>query len=358
MEDWNKKRKRFEALWHNEIIDRCCIRVVAIKDNSYTEEPFPEDPKAQQAYWLDGETYLKRELKQIENTLYYGEAFPLIFANFGAAGHAAFFKGIKIEFRDTIWMLPDGTHSPGDKIKVAFDPESLLLKKTYEVICYLAQECRGCYFISLPDISGNLDALAHICGAENCLIGMIEQQDEIKKALKEIMKVWQTVITDTYSLTQRCNDQGSCIGWLDTWAPGLHGQLQADISVMISPDTYETLVIPELEEQCDFMEYPLYHLDGQEQIRHLDYLLGLEKLKMIQWTNVAGQPSPSYFIPVLQKIQQAGKGLLIRISDINEIETLMTQLSSKGLYINVDTPVESDQLARDVIKLVEKLTHD
>jgi hypothetical protein len=34
----------------------------------------------------------------------------------------------------------------------------------------------------------------------------------------------------------------------------------------------------------------------------------------------------------------------------------MTQLSSKGLYINVDTPVESDQLARAVIKLVEKLT--
>jgi hypothetical protein len=358
MEDWEAKRKRFEALWENEIIDRCCISVTVQKNRSWQPDPFPDDPEERKLYWLDGERYLQRELRRINNTIFAGEAFPQIFANFGAAGHAAFFKGVKIEFADTVWMHPANGANPDEILEIEFDPDSIMLQKSYEVIKYLVTESGGRFFVSLPDISGNLDALAHIRGNDTFLLDMAWQKENIQIALEKIMHVWKKVITETYQMTKVNNQGGSTIGWLDTWAPGLHSQLQSDISVMISPAMYQAYVLPELRDQCTFLEYPLYHLDGKEQLRHLDLLLGLENLKMIQWTNVAGQPSPVNFIEEFQKIQSHGKGLLIRLNTAKEVEPLLIELSSKGLYLNLESPLESIEEAITLIKMVTKLTHD
>jgi hypothetical protein len=102
-----------------------------------------------------------------------------------------------------------------------------------------------------------------------------------------------------------------------------------------------------------WMDYSLYHLDGVEQIRHLDLLLSLDKLDMIQWTSVVGQPPAVDYIPVLKKIQEAGKCLLLNVK-AKYVEELLTELSSKGLYIV--TEAESEDDARDLVKLAEKLT--
>ena len=106
MEDWEIKRKRFEALWEREIIDRCCVSVTAYKNGLWQADPFPLDSEERKSYWLDGERYLAREMKRINNTIFRGEAFPQIFSNFGAAGHAAFFKGVNVRFEESIWMHP------------------------------------------------------------------------------------------------------------------------------------------------------------------------------------------------------------------------------------------------------------
>ena len=39
--DWDKAKKRIEAFWNNEIIDRCCINVLSPRKNSKLP-PFPE----------------------------------------------------------------------------------------------------------------------------------------------------------------------------------------------------------------------------------------------------------------------------------------------------------------------------
>jgi len=91
---------------------------------------------------------------------------------------------------------------------------------------------------------------------------------------------------------------GSVLSWMHLWAPKRLAQMQCDLSVMISPEMFNCFAMPELEELCDFLDYPVYHFDGQEQIRHLDSLLSLKKLRAIQWTPVAGQLPTSNFIPV------------------------------------------------------------
>ena len=356
---WGKIKKRFNALWQNEIVDRCCVRVIAFKNGKeYQKPPLPESPEERKAYWLDAERVLNRELDRIQNTYFAGEAFPQIFPNFGAAGHAAFFKNVQVEFQNSIWMHPDQEVRAGETFEIEFNPDSLLLQKTIAVIKYLIMESRGRFFVSMPDISGNLDALAHIRDSKNLLMDMALQPEVVQQALDKIMQVWKDVTKEAYDLTRENNDGGGTIGWLDTWAPGFHSQLQCDISVMISPEMFKTFAMPELREEAEFLKYPLYHLDGQEQIRHLDQLLSIETLKMIQWTNVVGQPSPVEFIPELKRIQRAGKALLVRIDNLNDIEPLLQALSSKGLYLFVEPTLDSEEEADEVVKLVKKLTHE
>ena len=78
-------------------------------------------------------------------------------------------------------------------------------------------------------------------------------------------------------------------------------------------------------------------------------------MRAIQWTQVAGQPPATDFFPELKKIQAAGKSLLIFASR-DQIQPLMENLSSKGLYLVCSA--ESSDEADEMLKLITKLTHD
>ena len=128
------------------------------------------------------------------------------------------------------------------------------------------------------------------------------------------------------------------------------------MSVMISAKMYGKFVVPVLEELTEFLDYSVYHLDGKEQIRHLDHLLSVKGLNAIQWTNVAGQPRVSEFVPVLQRIQKAGKNLVVA-PQANEVEYLLDNLSCRGLQLLI-RDLRSEEEARDMLKLIEKHSAD
>ena len=114
-------------------------------------------------------------------------------------------------------------------------------------------------------------------------------------------------------------------------------------------------MLPELEETSSAFEHCTYHLDGIEQIRHLDLILSVKGIDNIQWTHVAGQPKTSASIEALRKIQAAGKGLVL-IPQRDEVEFLMKNLSHKGLQICVGG-MKNKEEAEDLMALARKLAH-
>ncbi|UCF99137.1 MAG: hypothetical protein JSV89_06260, partial [Spirochaetaceae bacterium] len=232
---WAKSKERLIALWHNEIVDRCCLAVTAPRDGEYPpNEPFPENPKEQEAYWLDAEQVLKRHLHRFEHTCYLGEAFPQVILNLGPAGHAGYFRGCKVSYSQrTIWFHPfirDWQQDP-----VVFDPQSLLYRKTMELARYFVEQSGGRYFVSMPDIAGNLDALAHMRGVENLLMDLELNKEQVRRGLDLIQETWRSVNEAVYNIVKDNNEGGSTIGWLGSWAPGYHAQMNCDLSVVISP---------------------------------------------------------------------------------------------------------------------------
>jgi len=355
-EDWHIAKQRLEALWHNEIVDRCCVSVIAPKNGKkIAGDPVPRDEEELFHYNLDGELILKRHIKRFENTFFGGEGFPCVWSNFGTAGHAKYFKDSKFRFTpETVWYEP--IIHDWDTDQLVYDPDNEIFKLEKKAMQYLADEGKGKFFVSMPDNCGVLDALAHLRGTDNLLFDMLEEPGRVKSAAELIQKVLQETSAEQFDIIRENNEGGSVHGWMLTWSRGRHLQLQVDLSVMISPEMYEEFALPELEGMADWLDNSVYHLDGREQIRHLDMILSVKKLNMIQWTPVAGQPETSEFIPVLKRIQEAGKGLVL-IPKKHEVEKLMTGLSSKGLYLIIND-AESEDEARAIIKKVEQLTRE
>ena len=353
--DWESSKLRFEALWSRELIDRCCISVTAPRKGK--EDIYKKLKSVPRLHnWGDAEAIVKRHKSLFEVTFFGGESFPGIWLNMGPSGHAGFFKNVsyKVVNGETVWFTPLLDQELSHQL--VFEKKSALYAMTLEHARYYVAESKGSFFVSMPDTSGNLDALAHLRGSDKLLVDLLLNPAEVKDTLKIIQSAWEKTILEIYQIVKTNNDGGSMIYWLKTWAPGLHSQLQADISVMISPELYKEFIVPELASQSAFLDYSLYHLDGNEQIRHLDLLLALEHIQIIQWTSVAGQPSPIHFLDVFKKIQKSGKALLIRLDDVQLVEPLLQQLSSKGLYLVVEA--ESQEIAQDIIKKTYTCTHE
>ena len=350
-EDWSMAKKRLTAFWNRDIIDRCCVSVKVFDGDPQRLARVVDTKENALRDWTDPEYIIEKKHYEMEHTYYGGEAFPSAFINLGAAGHAGFFKGANHHFGDSVWFFPS-LEDPND---IEFDENSFLYKKTLELAKAYTEDSRGDYIVGMPDSTGNLDALSHLMGPEELLPAMLEDPEAVKSALQKIEYAYERIMREVYDIVRDVNEGGSCVDWLGTWAPGFHAQMQCDASVMISNSMFKEFVMPELQTQCRFLEYPLYHFDGMEQTRHLDDLLSIPELRVIQWTQVAGQPPCTEFIPQLKKIQEAGKNVLIHVSP-DQIEPLMENLSSRGLLLLTSAPTRED--ADAIIKKAEKLTRE
>jgi hypothetical protein len=353
-EDWDKAKERLEALWENEIVDRCCIAVTAPKASSnYKRTPMPQTEEELRRFYTDPEWILQRSISRFENHYYGGEAFPSIWPNFGTAGHAKYFNGCKYKFtKDTVWYEPHLEELNEEKL--IFEPNNPAYLKEKGVMKYLSEAGKGKFFVSMPDNCGIMDSIAHLRDSSNLLLDMIEDPEGVKSARDKVLKVVKDTSEEMLDIIYENNDNGSTHGWMNTWSKGKHLQLQCDISVMVSPQMYEEFLLPELEGMTQWLDHAIYHFDGQEQIRHLDLMLSVKKINMIQWTPVAGQPPTSDFIPVLQRIQKAGRGLIL-YPQLWEVDKLLTELSPKGLMLVLNN-VKSESDAKELVKRCYNLT--
>jgi hypothetical protein len=335
-------------LWNHEYFGRAAVRIIAPK--KVLPPPVHSSYEDVVKSWIDGETRLRENRIISENTCYLGEAFPIFPVYLGPAGHAGFFNNISYKLSQTVWFFPID-----EKEKLHFSKDSFFYKNTVDLARYVADNSKDEFILSMPDCSGNLDALAHLRGSEQVLMNLIEDPDGVKEELKLVQEAWEEIIKDVYGIVKENNYGGSCIYWMGTWAKGIHSQMQSDISVMLSPDQFSEFILGELERQAEVLEYPCYHLDGMEQQRHLDKLLAIKKLRMIQYTFVAGQPSPIEQMDALKKIQKGGK-ILLCVVEPKWVKPLLENLSAKDLFIT--TRCENPEDAEDLFKLVKQYSRE
>jgi hypothetical protein len=276
--------------------------------------------------------------------------FPSINLYLGTGGHCAYTKACKYAFEPfSIWFEPvmENIFTP-----IEFDPQSVFYQTAWRIIEYLGEMRSNDYFISNTDTCSSVDALASLRGNAALLMDMLENPEAVQERIAELQSILWRTEEDFSSRICALNDGGTVTNWMHLWSPGRHHQIQCDLSVMISPQLFEKFVLPELCENAVRFGRTVYHLDGMEQLRHLDMILSVKEIDLIQWTPVAGQPETSVYVEELKKIQRAGKGLVLMPS-MRELPFLLDELDPRGVFFVLCNMRSMDD-AGQVLRLFEK----
>jgi hypothetical protein len=241
----------------------------------------------------------------MEATEYLADAYPYLFPNFGPGALAVPLGSIPHVQPDTVWFEPIAGISI-DRLALRMNDGHPWWKRIAQITQTACEQLPAQVPVTFTDLGGNLDILASLVGTEQLLTDVHDHPHHVRRAVDAITETWIREYGRLAAIIGRHRPGFAC--WAPTlWAPGKTYMLQCDFSYMISPAMFEAFVLPDLVRCCDFLEYPFYHLDGPGELPHLPLLLGIEKLRGIQWIPGAGNPQASDWPEVLKKIIDAGK---------------------------------------------------
>jgi hypothetical protein len=350
-EDWEIAQERLLAWWEQEIVDRVCIQVTAPRAGVTRREiPVPETLEQR---WTDLDYVVESQGELIRCTYYGGEAFPLFNPNLGPDIFAAFL-GAPIHFaEDTSWVDPiitDWRQRPA----LALDADSPWWRMQMDLLARAHEAGRGRWITGIPDTHSGGDALSALRGRQQLCIDLVDNAGDVQAAMREL----EPVVIDVYERyfpVIEYQQYGFSSGWLPVWSTGRANVIQCDFIALISPVMFERHFLDELALQARWLDRTIYHLDGTDCIRHLDLLFTIPEIRAIQWVPGAGAPPMPHWIPLLRRIQKAGRGLHLQ-TEPEHVETLLRELSPRGLLLN--THVDSEEEADDLIRHVARWTTD
>lgn len=284
------------------------------------------------------------ELAKLE---YLGDAFPVIWPNFGP-GIIAGFLGARVKPEKwTVWFEPVKLKPLAD-LNFVFDPDNYWFRRV-RAICQAAQaRWQGSVQVSMTDLGGNLDILASFRPGESLLLDLHDHPQDVKRLTWAAHDLWWRYF-DEFNAVLRGSNPGYT-AWTPIFSEAPYYMLQCDFCYMIGPKMFDEFVKPELAASCRRLANAFYHLDGPGQLAHLDSLLTIPELKGVQWIPGEGQPGVTHWLEVYRKIRSSGK--LIQIfCGLDQLDTIAGHLgSAEGIVVIDHLPMARKAEAEALLK--------
>lgn len=351
--DWEQTQKRFLAWWEQEIVDRPCVLVTAPKEGCEQEiaEAITRPGTVSiEQWWTDIDYIIERTEKRIRSTFYGGDAFPLFNPNLGPDVFAAYF-GAPLRFLDTDTNWVEHIIDDWDKApELRPNPENRWWKLQTELLRAAHEAGRGRWLTGLPDTHAGGDALSALRGNARACVDLYDNPEAIRRAMTQLIIAMREVY-DVYFRIVEPEKYGSSSGWLPSWCDGRTNAVQCDFIALISPPMMEEFILPSIIEEARALDRTVFHLDGPDAIPHLDTLLAVPEIHAIQWVHGAGNEPMTRWVPLLRRIQAAGKSLHLHCTP-PEVPVLLQELQPEGLLLATGTATEAE--ARDLVELVSK----
>ena len=337
--DWAAARAALTAWWEHRGL---ALHVTAPKDQPWENIPRPAPAQDLDQQWTDVNHWVASNLAEMARKFFGGVAFPQLFTCIGGPGSLGLFLGAKgVLAPSTVWYEPV-IHDPESFPPLRLDKSCDWWRRHFALIERGLQLAHGRYLVGFPDLIENIDTLAQLRDGQLLLIDMVERPAWVQTKLAEINAAFFECYDDFYRLL-RDPWGGSTFAAFELWGPGKTCKLQCDFSCMISPTMFREFVAPSLTEQCNWLDYSMYHLDGTNAIHQLDALLEIPALDAIEWTPQAGLPgggSPQWFDLYL-RIKAAGKSVQAVGVQPEEVEPLIDAVGAEGLFIITNAPTEA-----------------
>jgi len=345
--NWEVSRRRHEAWWHGEVIDRVLLQVTAPKKDAPAGAP-PPAARDYEQQWMDADLRLQWFEWNMSRTYYAGDAFPLFDPELGP-GTLSTFIGARPEFAsNTVWYHPCVDDIPNAK-PPTFDDDNVYWKFVKELSTKSVERLQRRALVAFPDLIENLDTIASLFGTNELLMAMIDYPEKVHEFQRAILPLYLQHHGRLYDIIK---DEigGSSFCQFYIYGIGRIAKLQCDFSAMISPEMFEEFLVPYMVPQCRALDHTVYHWDGRCALQHEGPLLAMEELQAIQWTPGAGEPPPGdpFWYPLYHRVRAKGKSLLLIGVSPEHVQGLVEELGPEGLHIVTSTgsQEEADDLIR------------
>lgn len=348
--DYEQTKRRIDAFWHRELIDRPVVQFSLLKPPE-KRVPLPPSHHATPAErWLDTEYQTALAVANLSNHEFLGDTLPVAYPNLGPEVFSAFY-GCPIHFGDygTSWTDPI-LHDWSAADRLQLDWNSPWLAKLHEMTDALLEAGKGKFIVGMTDWHPGGDAVAALRDPQNLALDLLEHAHDVERLLRRLEADYFKVYDIFYEKLRAAGQPIS--SWLTLMHDGKYYIVSNDFSAMISKKMFDDIFLPGIINECRFLDRSIYHLDGPGALHHLDSLLEIKELHAVQWVFGAGREGFHRWVPVYKKIQAAGKGVEV-ICDYNELGQVMETLDPHGLYLMVDN-VPSREAGLDMLRRLER----
>ena len=317
----------------------------------HADIPAPKPYKDLNQRWFDPEWRAQYLDWYVAHSSLMADMLPVANTQLGPGSLAAILGGVFEGGEDTIWIHPN----PNYNDDITFDPSNpnWLLHKDLLKAC--KQKAQGHYYVGMPDLMEGMDVLAALKGTDKVLLDTVMQPEVLEHQMQQINDIYFRVFDELYDIIREGDEMAFC--YFSSWAPGKMSKLQSDISTMISTDDYRRFVQPFIREQCQKIDYTLYHLDGVGAMHHLDALLEIKELDAIQWTPGVGEPqggSPKWY-DLYKKILAGGKSIMACWVTLDELRPLLDNIGGDGVHIEMD--FHNEREVEQALRIVDEYEH-
>ncbi|MCP4640666.1 MAG: hypothetical protein GY851_09550 [bacterium] len=346
-EDMDDVRDRLTAWWNGSDLGRPMMHITAPRETPIEDVPVMPEPEGWVTHYSTSDFDYRVNLAERAsiNTHYLAEAVPFASPDL-APNCLALYLGCRgVETEGTVWCDPC-IIDPEDA-RFEYDTDNFYWDFTLRLAREQLRLGEGKFLIQFPDLIEALDTLAAMRGSEDLLTDLLLRPEWVHASLRKLTDMYFRYYDVLYDLFR--DEVGGSYWW--AWAPGRMVKLQCDFSAMIAPDTFGEFMVPALTEMTERISYSMYHWDGPGAIPHLDHLLSIPKLDMIQWTPGAGVPptdDPKWW-PLYHRIVDAGKK--VYCTDCGSLDSLKAMKGEFGPKLNqfligmhVGTPAGADKV--------------
>ena len=344
-EDWASARQHHIEWWRQEGL---VLWVTAPRAVPALDLPPPPAATSLEERWFSPEWRVRQHEYHLSRCYFGGDAFPSL-SCISAAGDLGAYMGCRLELSpETVWCDPCICDPPEDHPPLRFDRQSWAFRQHLAMVKLAARESRGRWLVMPPDLVENIDILSAMRGPQALLFDLVDRPEwvdqkvmEINQAFFEAFAVFADVVRDGFG--------GNCFCF-SIWGPGRTAKVQCDACAMFGPEMFRRFVVPALTQQCEWLDFALYHLDGEDCLVNLDELLAITPLQAIEWTprrlavgDSGGHPR---HWDLYRRILAAGKSVQAVGVRYDEVIPLLDACGGRGMCIM--TSASTEEKAREL----------
>ena len=215
---------------------------------------------------------------------------------------------------------------------IRYSPTNEWAQRALQLAHQLVDRSGGRYAVTPGLLEGPSDICANLRSPTRFACDLYEYPTEVRRLAEIAADAWLQHTRALYDMIP-LYDGGTVTQW-SLWVPGRGVALQEDFCSIISPRLYREFFLSLDRELADQADITWMHIHSGA-IHLVDEVLTVEQIRGIQIVNdgVAGPPIAKV-LPVMQRIQQRGKCLIVRKYAPRELEQILPHLAPKGLAVD------------------------